>query len=52
MSYRSSKADRFRAALLEFDEYKQYLLRRLAAEEITKDEYEELLSEKADELDI
>lgn len=52
MAYRCSKADRFRAALIEFDEYKQYLLKRLAAGEISSEEYKDLLAEKAKELDL
>ena len=52
MAYRYSKSDRFRAALIEFDEYKQYLLKRLAADEISREEYEDLLAEKDEELDL
>lgn len=52
MAYRYSKADNFRAALAEFDEFKKYLKKRLEVGEITEVEYKELVADKAKELDL
>lgn len=52
MTYRYTKADKFRAALAEFNEFKEYLRKRLKIGEITEVEYKELVADKAKELDL